>query len=746
MADNEALLKELLDTFRLEAQDHLGALSTLLVSLENEAAAVERRRLVESIFRRMHTLKGAAHAVNLVDVAKVCQELEDLLAGLKRGELELGAELFDRLHHDIDALALRLGDGAEGTSVIDSATALPPDSAAPLSEISVHLAVAAVPEVPVPSPAPAPEPPPASAVKAHAGETVRVSTRLLEALLLQGEELVSAKLTASALAEELAAARAELEGRGYLSGGQDLAREALRQAQPGSPTTQLASLLQQNCRDQLATGGRLRSLESKAQQHVRTLAGMVDPLLDDLKKLHLLPFSSLTDPLPKLVRDLGRELGKEAELTCSGCQLEVDRRILAGLKEPLLHLVRNVMDHGIETPAERRAQGKPLRGRISIEARLQDANLAEVLVRDDGRGIDLAKVKGAALRSELATMEALEAMPDAEALQLVFESGISTTPLITTLSGRGVGLAIVRESVEKLGGQVRVSSTPGAGTLFRLTLPLSYAMMRALLVESCGRTAFLPAANVELATRVPRGEIRTVENRETVVLGGEVVSVARLAQLLDLNEARTDDNELQPLVLAAAGEKKVAFAVDQVLEVVEILVKPLGPQLQRVKNVSGATVLGNGRVVPVLNIGDLFRSATVGASPLAAAAPAPKQKRLTVLVAEDSITSRTLLKNILDASGFLVQTAIDGADALSQLKTGEFDVVVSDVEMPRMDGFQLTEAIRAEQRLAELPVILVTGLESRADRERGIDVGANAYVVKSSFDQGALIEVIHKLA
>jgi two-component system, chemotaxis family, sensor kinase CheA len=737
MADNEALLKELLDTFRLEAQDHLGALSTLLVSLENEAAAVERRRLVESIFRRMHTLKGAAHAVNLVDVAKVCQELEDLLAGLKRGEQELGAELFDRLHRDIDALALRLvKNGAEETSVIADA--------APVSEVPGHLFV---PAVPAASPAPAPEPPPASAVKAHSGETVRVSTRLLEALLLQGEELVSAKLAASALADEVAAARAEIEARSYLTaGGADLAREALRQAQPASPATQFASLLQQSCRDQLATGGRLRSLESKAQQHLRTLAGMVDPLLEDLKKLHLLPFSSLTDPLPKMVWDLGRELGKEAELTCSGCGLEVDRRILAGLRESLLHLVRNVMDHGIETPAERRAQGKPVRGRISVEARLQDANLAEVLVRDDGRGIDLAKVKGAALRTELATMEALEAMPDAEALQLVFESGISTTPMITTVSGWGVGLAIVRESVEKLGGQVRVSSTPGAGTVFRLTLPLSYAMMRALLVESCGRAAFLPASNVELATRVSRGEIRTVENRETVVLGGEVVSVARLASLLELTEPRSDEDELQPLVLAAAGEKKVAFAVDRVLEVVEILVKPLGPQLQRVKNVSGATVLGNGRVVPVLNIGDLFRSATVGASPLGAPRAAPKQKRLTVLVAEDSITSRTLLKNILEASGFVVQTAIDGADALSQLKTGEFDVVVSDVEMPRMDGFQLTAAIRAEQRLAELPVILVTGLESRTDRERGIDVGANAYVVKSSFDQGALIEVIHKLA
>jgi two-component system, chemotaxis family, sensor kinase CheA len=321
--------------------------------------------------------------------------------------------------------------------------------------------------------------------------------------------------------------------------------------------------------------------------------------------------------------------------------------------------------------------------------------------------------------------------------------------MITSLSGRGVGLAIVRESLERLGGHAAVESRLGIGTTFRLLLPLSFALIRGLQVETGGRVCILPAANVELTARLPRDQIRCVENRDTVLLGGEIFSLVSLAGVLGLRERGPEENSpCQQVVLLQAADKRIAFAVDQVVGVQEVLVKPLGSQLSRVRNVSGATVLGNGSVVPILNINDLMRSAL--ASPASAdlssrEASRGKPKRLSVLVAEDSITSRTLLKNILESSGFQVATAIDGADALAQLKTGSFDIVISDVEMPRLDGFGLTAALRADGRWDALPVILVTGLESRSDRERGIEAGANAYLVKSSFDQSSLIEVIQKL-
>jgi len=750
MLDSDALLKELLETFRLEALDHTSALSSLLVELEKESDPARRKRHVESVFRRIHTLKGAAHAVNLIDVAHSCQQLENLLADLRRGDIPLDLVLFDRLHADIDALSELIFQQQESPLPSPASAAGPGAGAADAGRREKALAAPhPAGDAAAPVEGHEPERPGAQGGRRAAGETVRVSTKLLESLLLQAEELVSAKLAASALQEQLTAAAAELAGRDAgRTRAVELAREVLRQAAPDAQAARLAALLQESCEAERHTQGSLRALEKGSEQHLWGLAGMVDPLLEEVKKLHLLPFSSLTDPFSKLVRDLARELGKQAELRLFGGEIELDRRILAELKEPLLHLVRNMMDHGIEKEPERLLKGKPARGRISIGIRLQDANRAELVVADDGRGIDLAQVKGAALRQELLTAEALEHLSDSEALQLVFESGISTSPIITSLSGRGVGLAIVRESLERLGGHVTVEPGAACGTEFRLCLPLSFAMMRGLLLQAAGRACILPAASVEQTARVALAEIRRVENRDTVLLGGEVISLVSLARLLELDErgAQSPDG-FQPVVLLNLAEKRVAFAVDQVIGVQEILVKPLGSQLSRVRNVAGATVLGDGRVVPILNIGDLFRSVQLGApSTLAAATPArPRPKRLSVLVAEDSITSRTLLKNILESSGFLVTTAIDGADALSQIKTESFDLVVSDVEMPRMDGFQLTAAIRADSRCATLPVILVTGLESRSDRERGIDVGANAYIVKSSFDQGSLIDVIQKL-
>ena len=775
MGDTEALMRELLETFELEAQEHIGALATLLVALEREGEKAEQARLVESVLRRVHTLKGAAHAVNLVTVAQGCQELESLLASLKRGEISLDLDLFDRLHRDIDAVAREISGAGESSLPPEAASTFPAAGLDPVAatadQAEPRYASAGAESNQAPFPEPlkerAPKVPPmaqpGAEPAAHApeaataapaarpaprgsDETVKVSARLLESLLLQSEELVSAKLSAALLHEDVTALVADLSVRGdERLRALEIARKALKQAPPQDRA--LALLVEQGCQNEKLLEGRLRRLEKGAEKNLRTLSGMVDPLLGELKKLHLLPFSSLAEPFFKMVRDLARQLDKEAELKCEGAELELDRRILAELKEPLLHLVRNMLDHGIETPAERRLAGKPEKGQLSVELKLKDANRAELTVSDDGCGIDLSKVREAASRLELASREALDLTPDQELLQLIFESGVSTSRIVSSISGRGVGLAIVREALERLGGHVSVESARGMGTRFHLHFPLSFAMMRALQVQVAGRDCFLPAANIETSGRVAPGEVKRVENRDTVLLGDELLALIPLSRLLGLS-APADPERVLSFVVLRAADKRVAFSVDQVVGVQEILLKPLGSQLCRVRNVAGGTVSGDGRVVPVLNVADLFRSAFADqapSQPIGEPAPQAQAARLSVLVAEDSITSRTLLKNILEASGFRVRTAIDGLDALTQLKTDEFDVVVSDVEMPRMDGFQLTAAIRSESRFAALPVILVTGLESRADRERGIDVGASAYLVKSSFDQSGLIDVIRKL-
>jgi two-component system chemotaxis sensor kinase CheA len=749
MADNDILLNKLLVIFQSEAEDLLGSLSSLLIALEKEQDSGERQRLVEALYRKMHTLKGAAQAVNLLDVGDSCQSLESLLAALKRGEITFEVKLFDNLHAAVDSIGKLIFPGEESDArkeksrlkklfvemqippgISEQQPLTPSTPLAEQHEEAVHTDI--------------------HADKIQSGETVRVSVQVLESLLLQTEELISAKLMAQELADGLSIISAELEGRREDRGrGVDQARALHRQSGENGAVGTLAGMVEAQSEYESYLESQLARLGKTTGKSLHSLQLMVDTLLAEMKKVHLLPFTSLIDPFPKIIRDLARDLGKKTDLTCKGGELEIDRRILAELKEPLLHIVRNIIDHGIEKPGERQLSNKPASGTITVDIRHQDGNRAEITIKDDGRGIDLALVKAAAVRLELITPEQAEAISDDEALQLIFESGISTSPLITSISGRGLGLAIVREAMEKLGGHAAVSSRAGTGTEFRLSLPLSFATIRALLVETCGKECMIPAANVEQTGRVPSAEIKTVENRETINISGQALSLVRLGALLELQGMAGEDSpEYQTVVILSVAEKRIAVAVDQIFGIQEVLAKPLGSQLSRVRNVSGATVLGNGSVVPILNVNDLLRSAVnSSATAVSTKAPGvrPKARQLSVLVVEDSITSRTLLKNILEASDYRVKTAIDGSDAMSILKTEEFDIVVSDVEMPRMDGFELTTAIRRDKKLAELPVILVTGLESREDREHGIDVGASAYIVKSSFDQSRLIETIQKL-
>jgi two-component system chemotaxis sensor kinase CheA len=458
----------------------------------------------------------------------------------------------------------------------------------------------------------------------------------------------------------------------------------------------------------------------------------------------MLPFSTMLGVLPKLVRDLCRDQGKDAEVILQGAEAEIDKRILEEMKDPLVHLVRNCVDHGLEAPSERARQGKPPRGKISITVTEVEGNKVEIAITDDGTGIDTGKVRDAAVRLGILTAEDARQLDDDAAVMLIFQSEISTSSAVTAISGRGLGLAIVREKVSKLGGQVSVENRPGRGATFRIRLPLTLATFRGILIEAAGQVFVVPTANVAHVARIRPGDIKTVENRETISLNGHALSLARLENVLELARPGKPTEASVAMVLGTA-DKQIAFAVDAVLNETEVLVKPLHKPLARVRNVAGATILGSGHVLPVLNVADLMKSAVNAPAPPRPVAVVAAKTRKTVLVVEDSITSRMLLKNILESAGYRVRTAVDGVDALTALKTEDFDAVVSDIEMPRLNGFGLTEKIRGDKKLAEMPVVLVTALETAADRERGVDVGANAYIVKSSFDQSNLLEELERL-
>jgi two-component system chemotaxis sensor kinase CheA len=587
-------------------------------------------------------------------------------------------------------------------------------------------------------------------------ETVRIPTAKLDPLLLQAEEMIQAKIAGSQRAADLRQVHQALVAWRMEWGRWQGPHTPRRSESSESTEGDVARL------DALVS--RVTAVAQAFEQDQRALRRMVDDHLEAVKQVLMLPVSTLVEVLPKLVRDLAREQGKEVELVMRGAEIEIDKRILEELKDPLIHLLRNCVDHGMEKPDARARQHKPPRGTIRLTFGAKDSRLVEIIVSDDGAGIDVDQVRSAAIGAGILSADAAEKLDPQETLSLIFQSGLSTSPIITDISGRGLGLAIVREKVEKLGGVVSVDTQAHVGTTFRLLAPLTLATFRGVLVRVREHLFVLPTSNVERVVRVSKEEIKTVENRETIRLDGQIVSLVGLGDVLGLparsnDPARSGDfsrpssasqdapADHLPVVVLASAEKRIAVHVDEVLAEQEVLVKGLGKQLSRVRNIAGATVLGTGKVVPVLNILDLMksavRSAAVAKAPVAADQAPVRVGR--ILVAEDSITARTLLKNILETVGYQVATAVDGADAFTQARNSEFDLVVSDVDMPRLSGFELTAKIRGDQKLAELPVVLVTALESPQDRERGIDVGANAYIIKSSFDQSNLLEVIHRL-
>jgi len=726
-AAEEEFLRSLRATFKVEAAEHLQDIATGLLELEKAAAPEARQHLIETVFRAAHSLKGAARAVNFTEIESLCQSLEDLFAAWKRRESLPTPSTLDTAHRAVDKMT--------------EAIAVPA-----VAEQTGHRA----------EEAPAASPQPVSAPTGET-ETVRITVSSLDARLLEAEEMLAAKLAADQRATDLGALAGRLElWRKEWARVQPRTR-ALRQAlerprdAAASPDLRgLAEFFDWNHDYLRALEGKVTALRRAAEEDRLLIGKLVDDLLDNSKKLLMLPLATLAGLLSKLVRDLCRDQGKEAELTIRGEEVTIDKRILEQLKDPLVHLLRNCIDHGIEPPEQRRRAGKPPRAAITLTVSPVNSSQVEISVSDDGAGVDVERVKAAAGKRGLVAPNSSDQLSEPAALALVFETDVSTSPMITRVSGRGLGLAIVREKVEKLGGRVAIESRRGSGTTIRMTLPLTLATFRGVLIESAQRLFILPTAQVERVTRFKPQEVQTVEGRRTLALNGRAVALVDLAEVLQLPSTphKPAPAGATPILVLGAGEQRVAFAVDAVLDEREVLVKRLTKPLSRVRNIAGATILGSGEVAPILNVADLLKSArTAGAglhAPAAATPSAMPAKR--ILVVEDSITSRMLLKGILESAGYDVKTAVDGIDAFTTLRAERFDLVVSDVEMPRMNGFDLTARIRADRTLAEVPVVLVTALESREDRERGIDVGANAYLVKSSLDQSNLLEALRRLA
>lgn len=780
MESKESLfLAKLLATFKIEAEEHLKNLNEGLLALENTPPLHLKKQIVETLFREAHSLKGAARAVNHDHIQTICQTVESVLSALKRQTLTPSKQMFDVLYNSIDLIGKLIEKPPTGENrstletLIQNLEALlsPPPSDLPAPSDATISPIQT--EKPLPSDAPAtssrteekhqesPPPPisspPLPAVSSEEpqkihfdhNKTIRLHIHKLNRLFQQTEELLSLKLSSRQHFSELQTIEKYLGQfhKELFYFEKQLKIDAYQNSETkGNDKT---FILLKKHRDFIKTLKEMLTHTVKsANRDYRLLGNMVDTLLDNTKKLLMQPFSTLFESFPRMVRDLSSQLQKEVHLEIQGGDIESDRRILEAMKDPLIHLIRNSIDHGIEPPEERQKKNKNRSGTIRISVAQLSSNGVEIIVSDDGKGIACDAVKKAAVKEHLITQKDADHMSDKEAAMLIFLSGVSSSNIVTELSGRGIGMGVIAEKVDKLGGHLSLDSSPN-GTSIKMLLPLTLATFRGIQLKISGQHFIMPTHNVCRVLLIKKENIKPVENRMSVSVDGKVISYIHLRDILKLPIPPSEDEKTSVTTLIIkASEQTVALGVDSIVNEQEVLVKKFGKQLAHIPNILSATVIEMGEVVPILNPSDLIKSIvnTHAFIPSKSQVEEEHNKNMKkVLLAEDSMTTRVLLKNILEAAGYNVTVAVDGLEALTRLKDIQVDLLLTDVEMPNMDGFTLAENVRKLDSLKNLPIILCTSLASEKDKERGIEVGANAYIDKSNFTQSLLLDLVKKL-
>lgn len=747
MIDRAGLIRQLMQTFLGELQEHARTIEETLLTMERGDAAQDRSALTGALFRAAHSLKSAARAVDLPAIERLCHALEDIFAAVREGALEIDGNRAEALFAAVDALKeagerVRRGDEAiEGAMLDGLLRRLGSLAAGRTKNAAKGAALSAPASASPPTPDRPPLPNAAASAEPDESEIVRVSAAKLDSLLARGGEMLLARRRLESFSSRM---EQVIEMVQKQRAGTSKVERRLRQGAPSSRSVREATRPLHDGLGQVA-----RSLESLRRDFsgATALLEMVAATLErDVHRARLFPFADACAGLDRMVRDLARAEGKEIDFSVADGRIELDRSLLQAARPAILHLVRNAVTHGIETPDDRAAAGKPRAGAISVAAALQ-GNRVEISVSDDGRGLEAEAIRAAAERHGL-----LAPNQTFDAASVIFAPGLTTRPEETMtgdgmVSGRGVGLDAVRAIAESQRGAVHVASEPGLGARFAMDMPLTLTTIQALLVSAGGQTYAIDATAVARVRMVDGTDIQPVGSRDMISVGEDMVPVTSLARLLEPDlAAPATEGKRMPAVLLRWTAGTVAVIVDAVLGEHEIVAKSLGPRLAKAPNLAGATVLENGRVALILNGAMLVQTALGDTAPSRVFAQRDERAAARrLLVADDSVTTRTLEASLLEMAGYSVLSAPDGREAWDLLQEHPVDLVVLDVDMPRMNGFELTELIRGSGRLRDLPVILVTGRESEADRARGSEAGADAYLVKSAFDQTLLLNTIQRL-
>jgi two-component system, chemotaxis family, sensor histidine kinase and response regulator WspE len=723
----------MLDLFRMETREQMRLLTEGLLLLEQ--GAVDAARL-ESMMRAAHSVKGAAAIVGLEPAVRLAHAMEDVLVAAQEGRAQLDAggvdvllgavDLLQQLAESDDAGAPR---GKRVAELLAALGALHGKGSAP---------PASPPPVPVPVPAPAPAPAPEPPVP-QAGSD--------ELLTLAGQ----ARLHAGQL-------RPWIDGLQRYKRHQHAVHEALDDLQDAIRATgdaRLAALAQRVADRAAPLRDSLHRTIEGAEHYERQALTVSTRLADEVLALRMCPFAEGVHALPRMVRDLARGLGKDVRVEIAGADTLVDRAVLARMEGPLHQLLRNAVDHGMELPAERTAAGKPAHGTIRLEARHRGGMLA-LVVADDGRGVDPERIRAAAVRRQVAAPAFAAALSQGELMEFLFLPGFSLKDSATELSGRGVGLDVVHDAVQGLNGTVRAESAPGAGFTTVITLPLTQSIVRALVVDVAGEAYALPIARVEGVRRVPAADVRTLHGRQYVGNGADAtdgsgqLGLVAASQVLDLGDAMAGTD--LTLVAIGTGRERYGLVVDAVRGEQSLTVQPLEPTFGKLRDVAAAALLDDGTPVLILDVPDVLRSIArllEGGAALrlgldAAPAPAAGVTR-RVLVVDDSLTVREMQRKLLAARGYLVDVALDGVDGWNQLRGADYDLVITDIDMPRLDGIGLVERIRRDPRLHRLPVMIVSYKDRPEDRARGLEAGADYYLAKGAFHDATLLDAVRDL-
>ncbi|HNF95985.1 MAG TPA: response regulator [Pseudomonadota bacterium] len=748
--DKSVLIQRLLETFLVEFDERLQAMSRGLLALEASATGTpERDKNLQELLRNAHSLKGAARAVEVSLIEKSCHHLEEILAAVRNHPTLLDQHLIQLLFGVLDGLAeagklLRKQEPLEGSLLFGVALEMEmfiESTIRPLGKEPAQ-ALAAPPPAQI-----AKSDPNADAENAVSSDlpTVRIHTEKLDALLTRSGELLTARQHLRLTSEQLSQVadsirRLESEWRHH----------GKENAKIGSPTSKTAtkigdSLVEETPARLTELVAQIDKLQLALRQDLRQLEHTGSALDQQVSRIRMLPFSHACVGFDRMVRDLARNSGKDIELRIEGGDVELDRSVLDALKDPLRHLIRNSIDHGIERPEDRKRSKKSPRGTIIASATLRGGQVA-IVISDDGQGLVADSIRKRAQKLGMPIPDTDQKLIDA-----IFMPGFSTAAdSVSMVSGRGIGLDVVRNQIKSLHGEVDVSFVPGKGTQFQLTVPLTLTLLRVLLIRAADQTFVVSNNYVHKLLRLRQNEVIWIGERPMIVIDNQPIHLDSFAHALSLRQPTGITWQgKRPVVVLRSEQRTAAFLVDELVAEQEVTVKSLGSRVKRIRNVAGAVIMPDGQVALTIHVADLLHTEkpdeSLGALRHGGAQDSGERKQRRILVVDDSVTTRSLERSLLESAGFSVELAADGVQAWDRIQSGEIDLVLSDVDMPLLNGYQLTQTIRKSELFRKLPVILITSNDDQRSRERGIEAGASAYMTKGTFDQSVLLSVIEQL-